>query len=146
MSEGRLSVTVEVEIAYGHRLFNYNGKCSRLHGHNARVIVAFGPVNQLDAQGMVQDFTSIKPLLREMLQEIDHRMLLYIADPLARRVCDGGMVGVVRPDEIVMFDQNPTAEVIAAWIFRRATNDFSLPVKSVTLYETEKCSATYEKE
>ena len=32
-------VTREIDFCYGHRLLNYDGKCSYLHGHNGRAII-----------------------------------------------------------------------------------------------------------
>ena len=128
-------VTQEIDFCYGHRLLNYEGKCRHLHGHNGTaVIVLEGP--NLDACGMLVDFTDIKRLLRTWIDnELDHRMILCERDPV---------LPVLKQmnEPLFLLPDNPTAENIAKRIFEQAV-EFSLPVKEVTLWETPKSFATY---
>src|SRR5215204_2180011 len=53
----------------------FNGNvCERLHGHNYRVTAeVFGP---LDENQYVVDFIALRDVLREIVGELDHRVLL----------------------------------------------------------------------
>lgn len=70
-------------------------KCARLHGHSYRVRVRVtGPVG--DATGWVCDFAELKAAFAPIDEALDHRYLNEIE----------GL-------------ENPTSEVLAAWIWRR---------------------------
>lgn len=82
-------VTKRLEISASHRLnLSYPSKCTSLHGHNW-IITVTCQAEELNADGMVEDFTLIKSLISSRL---DHACL----------------------NEILPF--NPTAENIARWI------------------------------
>ena len=82
-------VTKRLEISAAHRLtLDYESKCTSLHGHNW-IITVHCRAEELNANGMVVDFTDIK---RTVLDRLDHRCL----------------------NDVLPF--NPTAENIARWI------------------------------
>ncbi len=128
-------VTQEIEFCYGHRLLDYGGKCSHLHGHNARVeVVLEGPA--LDPRGMLVDFAEIKNALRTWIDaELDHRMILCQRDPALPLLRD-------LREPVHVLPGNPTAENIAALIFDYARRQ-GFPVQEVTVWETPHSSATY---
>src|SRR4051794_33803225 len=69
-------VTRELRFCYGHRLLNYDGKCKHLHGHNGRAVITL-EADQLDALGMVVDFSVIKRVVAAWIDaNLDHRMIL----------------------------------------------------------------------
>lgn len=102
-----------------HRLPNVpeGHKCARLHGHSFRVeLVCEG---QIDPDtGWLIDFADIKEVFEPFLQQLDHRYLNEI---------DGL--------------ENPTAEEIARWIWRRVKPGLSSLVQ-INLSET--CTARCE--
>lgn len=114
MSASRTSVTVRMEWDMGHRLPNHGGQCRNLHGHRYVADVVFdGPVERgygLSTEGMVDDFGTLKSLLRSEIDKLDHRLLICDRDPLATEL--RGMPGVV----LVPFI--PTAEEIAQALLR----------------------------
>lgn len=78
-----------LEISASHSLtLSYESKCTNLHGHNW-IITVYCKAKELNADGMVVDFTIIKKQIQEVL---DHANL----------------------NEVLPF--NPTAENIALWI------------------------------
>ena len=132
---GMFRVTKHIDFCYGHRLLNYDGKCRHLHGHNGRVEVHIEG-NKLDARGMVQDFSDIKKLVKNWIDEtLDHRMLLHKDDPILPILKQRGELFYV-------MDENPTAENIAKLIFNHARAE-GLPVVEVQLWETPTSSASY---
>ena len=120
------SIKVEADFSSAHNLRGYKGKCEALHGHNWRVEVEVYS-GLLDKTGMVLDFKYLKAKLNKILDRLDHKYL----------------------NKIVYFKKyNPTSENIAKYIFDNfsaSLNKFN-PVaglKSVTVWESERSSATY---
>src|SRR5260370_17856932 len=73
-------VSVEETFSAGHALRGYRGKCENVHGHNYRVRVTLeGP--QLDAIGLLVDFTRLKQVFREIMGRLDHQFV-HILEPL----------------------------------------------------------------
>lgn len=129
-------VTRAIEFCYGHRLLDYDGPCAHPHGHNGRVEVTL-EVPSLDRRSIAVDFAEIKRRVKGWIDtHLDHRFLLRKDDPLAKAFDALG-------EPYFPMDTNPTAEAIAALIFRVVRDDLSLPVVRVRLFETPSSSAEY---
>ena len=125
----------DIHFSYGHRLTKHAGKCSRLHGHNARVQIEISS-ECLDEQDMVVDFDHISTTIGEWIRkELDHKMILWKKDPAAGVLKKAG-------EEIVLIKEHPTAEVLAKIIFEEART-LRLPVSKVTFWETANSHAVY---
>ncbi|MCC8190606.1 MAG: 6-carboxytetrahydropterin synthase QueD [Planctomycetes bacterium] len=115
---------VESDFASAHQLREYRGKCENLHGHNWRVkVVVKG--SRLDPCGMLLDFGDLKRLVNACLERLDHRFL----------------------NETPPFDTvNPTSENIARYLFTEIGKVLpdGVAVHAVTVWESEKCAATYD--
>lgn len=88
----RWSIEVEKEylkFSAAHFLIFPDGTAERLHGHNYRVYVALEA--RLSPCGLVLDFQHIKPLVRELVGELDERWILPSEHPELRlqRRADG---------------------------------------------------------
>jgi 6-pyruvoyltetrahydropterin/6-carboxytetrahydropterin synthase len=128
-------VTREIKFCYGHRLLTYEGKCRHLHGHNGRAVITLETA-QLDALGMVIDFSRIKQVVSTWIDEtLDHRMLLHKDDPVLTFLRRQG-------EPVYVMDVNPTAENIARLIYDFTASQ-GFPVVEVQLWETDHCFATY---
>jgi 6-pyruvoyltetrahydropterin/6-carboxytetrahydropterin synthase len=128
-------VTREIRFCYGHRLLNYEGKCRHLHGHNGRAVITL-ETPALDPRGMVIDFTRIKEVVADWIdQNLDHRMLLREDDPALPFLRQQG-------EPVYILKVNPTAENIAKLIYDYAKSA-GFPVVEVQLWETDHCFASY---
>lgn len=97
--------------------------CERLHGHNWRVAAEIeGP---LDENYYVFDFIALRDALQELVQQLDHRMLLPTLHKTIRVVEQPDEVEVTfekrrwifpREDCILLPIENTTAERIAWWM------------------------------
>lgn len=108
-------VSKTFEVAGCHRLeLSYPSKCRRLHGHNW-VITVYCKARELNADGMVCDFTHIKEKIHGYL---DHGNF----------------------NELLPF--NPTAENIARWITGQVPGCYMTKVQeskgNVAVYVKEK--------
>lgn len=131
------TLTQKFQFCYGHRLQLHSGKCRNLHGHSATAEVALC-YDKLQPSGMAIDFFEIKSKIGEWIdRELDHQMLLFGEDPICAELdrCKEPYRKLVA---------HPTAENIAHLIFN-AAEEMGLPVISVTLWESEKSAATYQK-
>ena len=139
-------VSKTIYFNYGHRLLGEGPaaketsdgrhKCSHLHGHSARVEIQMS-VAKLNAQGMVVDFFDIKNTIGAWIENsLDHKMILWKKDPLAEILLKAG-------EPVVLVDENPSAEMLARWIFRE-TRNMKLPVSRVTLWENQDSCASYQ--
>ncbi|MGL6225603.1 MAG: 6-pyruvoyl trahydropterin synthase family protein [Thermoguttaceae bacterium] len=132
------TITREFTFCYGHRLLQHRGKCAHLHGHNGRVLITLAS-NNLDQQGMVQDFSDLRSMVGDWIEQtLDHQMLLGVGDPLIPVLREQG-------EPVYVLEGNPTAENLAKLIFRYLQSH-NLPVCSVRFWETNNCSAEYTEE
>ncbi len=93
-------------------------KCGRMHGHTYQVTLGLeGPVDE--KMGWVQDFGDVKKAFKPLMEAMDHHCLNEIP----------GL-------------ENPTAEVMAVWIYDRLKGDLPL-LADVTVCETPTAAATY---
>ncbi len=116
-------VRVEKTIACAHRLFDYNGPCEGLHGHNYRIEVAYAGT-EIDRFGMLVDFTDVKKAFNAVLDTLDHT---YLNDLPAFR------------------DLSPSAENIARHIFQelKRTPFDRATLDHVSVWETPTQVAVY---
>ena len=106
-------VRVTADFAAAHFLRDYNGKCENLHGHNYKVYAHVrGP--KLNEGGMLLDFTKLKEALRAVCKQLDHTNL----------------------NDLAVFDQNPSAERIAMYIYNGI----------ISLLKKEGLDVSYQKE
>jgi 6-pyruvoyltetrahydropterin/6-carboxytetrahydropterin synthase len=128
-------IAKELHFCYGHRLMNHNGKCKRLHGHNAKVLITVEAEN-LDTDGMVMDFSDLKRDVSNWIDDqFDHQMLLHKDDPIVAALTASG-------EPFRILEVHPTAENLARLIFEFVKN-LKFPVVEVILWETNSCFARY---
>ncbi len=104
-----------------HRLPNVPAthRCYGLHGHSYRVVLRLE--GRVDPHtGFVADFFDIDDAFKPVLDELDHG-------------CLNDLAGL----------ENPTAENIAIWIWRRVKPEMP-PLSGIVVYETPDCWAEYD--
>lgn len=108
-------------------------KCERLHGHDYAVHAKVK--GEPDSTGMIMDFTILKRALREVVEELDHRVLLPAKSPHMKieegesiRVTVGEKNYSLPPEDVRILDMVATsAEHIAQYILKRLTEEIDLP-------------------
>lgn len=111
-------------FACSHFLIFKNGTREPLHGHNYRVSVC-GKSIEL-AGDMVFDFLDIKPIVREVCDSLDHKLLLPGENPLVKflesgvnleyRTPDGSYFSFPKSDVLILPLSNISAERLSIYI------------------------------
>lgn len=96
------------KFSAAHFLIFPDGSAERLHGHNYRVFVSME--SELSPHGLVIDFKMIKPLVKEMVDDLDEYLLLPGKHAVLKVTeLDGGI------SEVTYFERRytiPTDEII----------------------------------
>jgi 6-pyruvoyltetrahydropterin/6-carboxytetrahydropterin synthase len=146
MSTYRVRVEKDHTVFCAGHFITYDGHlCEPLHGHNYRAAAMLeGP---LDENAYVFDFTRLKQALKQIVDRLDHRMLLPALSERIRVEEEGGHVTASYKDKRYVFPKedvvvlpvtNTTAEMLARWIAGelRAFLE-TLPPASLTAIEVE---------
>jgi 6-pyruvoyl tetrahydropterin synthase/QueD family protein len=144
-------------FASAHFMIFENGTREPLHGHNYRVQVR-GETPEL-SNDMVFDFLDIKPIVREICQRLDHKLLLPQAHPLLRfdtqnsnlilTTPDGNTFSFPEQDVLCLPIENTSSERIAIYLNQEIRNlldkryHFRFKVLEVEVEETPGQSAIY---
>ncbi|MBA1335699.1 MAG: 6-carboxy-5,6,7,8-tetrahydropterin synthase [Firmicutes bacterium] len=119
----RILLTKTFTFDSAHRLEDYEGKCSRLHGHTYRLEVTV--CGSRDYRGMVVDFGEMKDIVEKaVIIDFDHCLLNDV------------------------MEENPTAENLCAVIWNRLINVFEekgLQLFRIVLWETPTSCCTIER-
>ena len=116
-------ITINDYFSSAHQLRGYKGKCEALHGHNWKVEIQIEG-DKLDDVGLLIDFKDIKTILKNMVDELDHKML----------------------NEIKPFDEiNPSSELLAKYIHEKMSDRLPAEINllETSVWESENSKATY---
>lgn len=136
-----ITITRRFEWDMGHRVTNHNSKCRNFHGH--RYVALFTMEAPLvdnptaSDYGMVMDFAEVKALLGELIEELDHGFMVWVADPFQPMLQSTGT-------KIITVPFVPTAENIAQLLLKKAAAVLAskeVHLLSVEVYETPNCIA-----
>lgn len=170
------NISREIGIDAAHRVPTHGSKCANLHGHRYRIIAEVSALllHQVGEQShMVLDFGFLKKL---MVDEIDyycdHGLIMWEKDPLLKFFTDQNEyyitmfnrfrfragkditsdIANLSQVKLLVVDFIPTAEKLAEFWFNQMKDDvINLShglgeLKSVTVWETPNCVATYRPE
>lgn len=147
-----LALTVRVKFDTAHRLVDYAGKCSNLHGHTYHLEVTISRDNPQELVNphteMAADFGDLKSLIKKyVLDDYDHA---YVASgdrdqfAVVAREANMKVVDLEAPWK----PKRSTAEIIAIDIAGRLTGPLvkaGLYLDRIRLWETEGCSVELSK-
>jgi 6-pyruvoyltetrahydropterin/6-carboxytetrahydropterin synthase len=101
-----------------HKLNDYEGQCSNLHGHTYTLHVSVQ--GEIKKNGLVFDFKDLKEIVKkDVISKLDHK---YLNDIISQ----------------------PTAENMCVWIWKELSS--KLDLYEIKLYETPDSYATYRGE
>ena len=115
-------------------------KCSRMHGHT--YVVHLRIKGYPDDSGFLMDFSIIKRTLKEIADELDHRVLLPGRNPNISVNVEGGEVEavhqgkryVIPEEDVVILDLiSLTAEILSEYVVNEFVKRASLPENIVTV-------------
>jgi 6-pyruvoyltetrahydropterin/6-carboxytetrahydropterin synthase len=117
------NLSINASISAAHLLRDYEGPCSRLHGHNWHIRVEV-LADKLDEKGIAMDFKDLNELTWQVIGKFDHNNF----------------------NDIAPFDKlNPTAENIVKYFYDELKK--ILPegtrLNKICLWETEKYAVEY---
>ncbi|GIW78897.1 MAG: 6-pyruvoyl tetrahydrobiopterin synthase [Gemmatales bacterium] len=159
-----MNETYTIRVTKDHLVFSaghfisYEGdKCERLHGHNYRTSVEIQ--GKLDHNYYVFDFITLKQLTKEIVDKLDHRMMLATQNELIDVKEKENSVHVryrdrewlfPRGDCVLLPIENTTAELLARYIAQQlgeklsSQYHFQPDVLRIEVEESEGQSATCE--
>ena len=108
-------------------------KCERLHGHDYAVHLKV--TGDPDPSGMIMDFTKLKRVLRDIVEELDHYVLIPARSSFMK-IEEGQNVRVIvadreysfPPGDVKILDMTAaSAEHIAQYVLKRLTEEIEIP-------------------
>ena len=126
MAAFRIRVDHEnLKFSSAHFVLFGNGKCESLHGHNYRAWVELE--GSLQPSDYVLDFLTVKPLMKEICERLDHKVMLPTENEDLRIEPGDSVVGVIygkkqysfpAEDVLLLPIHNTSAELLARYICR----------------------------
>lgn len=145
-------------FAASHFLIFKDGSREPLHGHNYRVQLK-GEACELEGD-MVFDFLDIKPIVREVCDSLDHRLLLpgehqqlkieEEGESLKILPPDGSIFMIPKQDVLILPISNTSAERLAIYIAKevhhlvRERFNYNFPKLEIEVEETPGQCAVYK--
>ncbi len=132
MSEYRVSVEKDYLVFAAGHFITYGGQCESLHGHNYRTRVELE--GDLDENSYVYDFGALKKLMRRLVDQLDHKVLLPLENPEIQLDQREAEVEVhyrakryvfPRADVFMLPVPNTTAEMIARYLAGRVREELT---------------------
>ncbi len=127
-------------------------KCERIHGHNYKVKIELK--GELDKNRMVMDFKEIKEVIMEVIDRLDHKLLLPAKKGTMKLVEKEDQIEVTtatkfysipKEDYLLLPIKSTTAEDLSKYIFDELKKQIPIVTK-VYVSETDGSTAFYEEE
>ena len=139
-----VSVTRHEEFEAAHRLRDYDGACTNLHGHSYKIEVTVTGEQNDKQWGMIVDFNYLKKAIKSVVP--DHMFIACSKDPISLEIAN-----ILSKNNLkyIIFDFDPTAENMCKYFaeeiasYLRAENINNIIVSKVKLWETTNSYAEY---
>ncbi len=128
MGEFEIHVSKDYLTFCSGHFITYDGSlCETLHGHNYRASIRLE--GQLDENHYVVNFITVKRMMKQICDELDHRMLLPEHNPLIALELEGPNItarykdrrySFPHEDVVLLPIRNTTAEALARYLCGRA--------------------------
>ncbi|MDY6895430.1 MAG: 6-carboxytetrahydropterin synthase [Thermotogota bacterium] len=130
---------IELIFDAGHRLLKYKGKCESPHGHTFKAEIMLSS-EKLDEMGFVADFIELRDKIGEWVDEHwDHAFLINNQD---RELMSA--LNSLNEKKVFVFDNaNPTAEVMAKYLYDQSRKLYGDMVLKVRIWESPNQYAEY---
>ena len=150
-----VSKTMTTETA--HRLVDYVGKCSSIHGHSWKWEVT-AHISELRSNGISIDFGEMKEIMKDHIHDLfDHSLVLCETDPIITRCSEADWdvhdflapaVATGLSGRVVVMSANPTSENLAlyvkATVFSALRQKYGDVVEGVVVMVHETCTSAVE--
>jgi len=130
---------IELIFDAGHRLLKYKGKCEAPHGHTFKAEIMLSS-DKIDQMGFVVDFVELREKVGKWVDENwDHAFLANGQDEELLRA-----LNVLKEKKIFVFhNQNPTAEVMAKYLYDHVRTLYGSLISKVRIWESPNQYAEY---
>lgn len=132
---------IELIFDAGHRLLKYKGKCEAPHGHTFKAEIMLSS-DKIDQMGFVVDFVELRDKVGKWVDENwDHAFLVNQQDQELLRA-----LNMLKEKKIFVFhNENPTAEVMAKYLYGHVHKLYGDLVSKVRIWESPNQYAEYFK-
>ncbi len=157
MPAHHIHVSKDYLIFCAAHFITYDGEVEPLHGHNYRVSVTVE--GDLQADQFVFNFVTLKRLMRQIVDQLDHRTLLPATNPHFTITCADGEITLRTRDRryvlpeadcLILPVPNTTAEMLAQYLAgrlrERLGNVSNLRACEIQVDEVQGQSAVYREE
>jgi len=125
------------EFEAAHQLIDTcTEKCKQVHGHTYKLEIELS-AQELGPDNMVMDFTEISRMVKELLEEFDHKLILKSPKEL------NASVAYAKEDGVVFLKEQPTAEYMCRLFFALLAYKTKMKITRVRLWETSNSYAEY---
>ena len=123
---------IEIVFDAGHRLLKYKGKCEAPHGHTFKAEIMVRS-DKLDQLGFVVDFVELRDSIGQWIDENwDHAFLVNEQDHELLHA----LSSLTEKKVFVFQGDNPTAEVMAKYLYDYAHKLYGNLVSKVRIWES----------
>lgn len=134
-----ISITKKIEFEAAHRLSNYHGSCSEIHGHTYKLAATVEGMIDPETD-MIYDFKTFKNLLQvSVLDRFDHALILK-ENSENRRIFSS------YTGKITWMESEPTAERMIEWMAKKITTllPSTIELVELQLHETSGSFTTWK--
>lgn len=122
-----ISITKKIEFEAAHRLSNYQGACSEIHGHTYKLAATVSGIIDPDTD-MILDFKTLKSILHlSILDPLDHALIL-------KENSENRRVFSAYTGKITWMESEPTSERMIEWMAKKITTLLPSTIELIELH------------